>query len=157
MKIRISSVAIFLCLLLLSCTGNPESGAHNKGGLPIEGTWKLIKGTVIENGKTTVTDYTVNQSFIKIINADHFAFMQHDLSKGKDTAASFSSGGGAYTLTGDIYTEHLEFCSAREWEGNDFKFNVTIKNDTLIQSGIEEVKDAGVNRLNTETYVRLKK
>jgi hypothetical protein len=55
-----------------------------------------------------------------------------------------------------LYTEHLEYCSDKEWEGNDFKFTVTIKNDTLIQSGIEKVEEAGVNRLNMEKYVRVK-
>ena len=62
--------------------------------MPIVGSWQLISGTLIEKGDTTVTDYTKNKSFIKIINATHFAFLQHDLSKGKNADSSFSSGGG---------------------------------------------------------------
>jgi len=50
----------------------------------------------------------------------------------------------------------LEYCTAREWEGSDFTFAITIKNDTLIQSGIEKVETAGVNRVNIEKYVRMK-
>jgi hypothetical protein len=42
------------------------------------------------------------------------------------------------------------------WEGNDFSFVVTVKNDTLIQRGIEKVKEAGVDRMNIEMYVREK-
>jgi hypothetical protein len=56
-----------------------------------------------------------------------------------------------------LYTEHLEYCSAREWEGNDFSFQIDIKNDTLIQSGVEKVESAGVNRINIEKYIRVKK
>lgn len=125
--------------------------------LPIAGTWKLITGTLIEKSDTVVTDYTKNISFIKIINDTHFAFLQHDLNKGKDSLAAFGSGGGSYSLIDSSYTEHLEYCSDREWEGNDFTFTVTIKNDTLIQSGIEKVESEGINRINIEKYVRLKK
>jgi hypothetical protein len=122
----------------------------------IVGTWQLITGTTIEKGDTTVTDYTKNISFIKIINNTHFAFLQHDLKKGKDSAAVFAAGGGTYSLSDSSYTEHLEYCSARDWEANNFKFTVVINNDTLIQSGEEKVESAGVNRVNIERYIRVK-
>ncbi len=123
---------------------------------PIEGTWQLITGTLIEKGDTIVTDYTKHISFIKIINDSHFAFLQHDLKKGKDSTAIFASGGGKYTVNDSLYTEHLEYCSAREWEGNDFNFNYLIKNDTLIQKGVEKIESQGVNRVNIEKYVRIR-
>ena len=125
--------------------------------LPIVGTWKLISGTTIEKGDTTTTYYDKNLSFIKIINDTHFAFLNHDIQKGKDSAtAAYSSGGGSYTLHDSTYTEHLEYCSDRQWEGNDFKFTIRIKNDTLTQTGIEKVESAGVDRLNIERYARVK-
>ena len=125
--------------------------------LPLVGTWKLISGTTIQNKDTTVTDYTQGKSFIKIINDTHFAFLLHDLAKGKDSAkAAFTAGGGSYALKDSSYTEHLEYCNDRQWEGNDFAFTITIKNDTLVQSGIEKVDSAGINRMNIEKYVRLK-
>ena len=110
---------------------------------------------MIEKGDTVVTDYTKNISFLKIINDTHFAFLQHDLNKGKDSTAVFVSGGGNYSLTDSLYIEHLEYCSARDWEGNDFTFTIAIKDDTLIQSGIEKVESAGVNRVNIEKYIRV--
>lgn len=123
----------------------------------LQGTWKLQTGTLIENGDTTVTDYTAGQSFIKIINNTHFAFLLHDLSHGKDsTSAVYSSGGGKYTLDGNTYTEHLEYCTAREWEGHDFPFEITISGDTLIQQGIEEIPEQNVKRYNIEKYLRVK-
>lgn len=124
--------------------------------LAIEGTWRLLRGTLIEKGDTAVTDYTKGLSFIKIINDTHFAFLQHDLNKPKDSAGVFSAGGGKYSLRDSSYTEHLEYCSAREWEGHDFPFTVTIKGDTLTQSGIEKVESAGIDRQNIELYVRVK-
>jgi hypothetical protein len=78
------------------------------------------------------------------------------LNKGKDSAV-FVAGGGSYSLADSLYTEHLEYCSAREWEGNDFTFALSIKNDTLIQKGIEKIESAGVNRINIEKYIRVKK
>ena len=140
----------------MSCGADSGGKDVKINGKPITGTWKLLTGTLIEKGDTTVTDYTQNISFIKIINETHFAFLQHDLNKGKDSAV-FVAGGGSYSLTDSLYTEHLEYCSAREWEGNDFSFTVLIKNDTLIQSGIEKVESAGVNRVNIEKYTRVKK
>jgi len=138
-----------------SCaTNTPEQPATaNK----LEGTWKLLSGTTIEKNDTTVTDYTKDKPFIKVINATHFAFMTHDLNHGKDSAtALYSSGGGRYELHDSSYTEHLEYCSAREWEGHDFTFTVTINNDTLVQQGIEKIDSIGINRINIEKYVRWK-
>jgi hypothetical protein len=134
---------------MISCNGKKSSHSGS-----LEGTWKLVSGTLIENGEEIVTDYTKNVSFIKIINATHFAFLQHDLNQGKDSAAVFVAGGGRYSLDNDKYTEHLEYCSAREWEGNDFSFTITIKGDTLTQTGVEKVENLGVNRMNIEKYVR---
>mgnify|MGYP003526047343 CR=1 FL=1 len=147
-------------ILIPSCNEEQKPASSMKvkeNKLPIEGAWKLLTGTLIEKGDTSITDYTKKLSFIKIINATHFAFINHDLSKGKDTAtAAFGAGGGKYTLKDSTYTEHLEYCNDRQWEGNDFSFTVTISNDTLVQTGIEKIESAGINRLNIERYVRMK-
>jgi hypothetical protein len=140
--------------LLGSCTTKVEIDSKAPG-IPIKGTWKLLTGTIIEKGDTSITEYTKGISFIKIINDTHFAFLHHDLRKGKDSASVFASGGGSYSLKGNLYTEHLEYCSDRNWEGNHFSFTVELKKDTLIQSGIEKIEKAGVNRMNIEKYVRV--
>jgi hypothetical protein len=142
---------LIIILTLDSCNGKTQESSSAS----IEGTWKLVSGTLIENGEEIVTDYTKNVSFIKIINETHFAFLQHDLNKGQDSSAVFVAGGGKYSLDNDRYTEHLEYCSAREWEGNDFSFTITIKGDSLTQTGIEKVENLGVNRMNIEKYVRI--
>lgn len=146
------SLLFLLSVLIVSC-GQQQKEAEPLTALPIQGTWKLLTGTIIEKGDTSVTDYTKGRSFIKIINDSHFSFLHHTLRK--DTT-DFSAGGGSYSLTGNNYTEHLEYCSAKEWEGHDFSFTVTITGDTLVQTGVEKIEAQGIDRINTEKYVRVK-
>ena len=153
MKIRI--IYALVAGLLWSCDSNKNSAPQKQDPSQLEGTWQLMSGTIIEKGDTTVNDYSGNQSMIKIINATHFAFLNHDLKKGKDSTATFAAGGGVYTLDGDQYTEYLEYCSAREWEGNTFQFTVKIEGDTLTQRGTEKIENLGVERLNIERYKRV--
>ena len=151
------SIGFFLMsTALICCEGNKKNDAQAPTPKPVIGTWQLITGTLIVKGDTSVTDYTKKISFIKIINDTHFSFLQHDLNKGKDSAI-FVAGGGSYSLNDSTYTEHLEYCSAREWEGNDFTFTVAVNNDTLVQRGIEKVEAAGVDRINIEKYIRVRK
>jgi predicted small secreted protein len=153
MKIYVSLIII---VVLASCSAIVQP-KETTAKLPIEGTWQLISGTTIDKNDTTVTWYTKNISFIKVINESHFAFMQHDLNKGKDSANNvYVSGGGRYSLHDSTYTEHLEYCSDRSWEGHDFTFTISIHNDSLTQKGIEKIDSLGVNRLNIEKYVRVK-
>jgi len=149
-----SIITILFFVYLISCNERTQNKSEATSTMPIQGTWKLLTGTLIEKGDTIVTDYTTDRSFIKIINDSHFAFLSHTLRK--DTT-DFSAGGGSYTLTGNNYTEHLEYCNAKEWEGHDFTFTVTITNDTLIQSGVEKIEAQGIDRLNIEKYIRYKK
>ena len=123
---------------------------------PLIGTWQLVSGSTIRGKDTTTTDYTKGKKFLKIINATHFAFVGHDLNKGMDSLKFYSSGAGTYTLKDSSYTEHLQFCSDRNWEGNDFNFTIVINNDSLTQTGIEKVEKININQLNIERYVRVK-
>lgn len=143
-------------IVLLSCGADTEKSVSRSAPSPIVGTWQLLQATLIEKGDTTVTNSSSNTSFIKIINETHFAFLQHDLKKGKDAAVLFVAGGGRYSLKDSLYTEQLEYCSAREWEGHDFPFTITLNADTLTQFGREVVAEAGVDRINIEKYVRVK-
>lgn len=148
-------IMFMLIAFSVSCSDLTNTKTETLPPLGLQGSWKLISGTLIENGDTVTTDYTRDRSFIKIINATHFAFLHHDLKQGKDSAAIFSAGGGSYTIADSIYTEKLEYCSDRNWEGHDFPFTITINNDTLIQKGVEKIESAGVNRLNIEKYTRI--
>ena len=141
-------------MIIAACTESQKREPQIADEVSLKGTWKLLTGILIEKGDTVVTDYTTDKSFIKIINDSHFAFLSHTLRK--DTT-DFSAGGGSYTLTGNNYTEHLEYCNAKEWEGHDFSFTVTITGDTLVQTGVEKIQAQGIDRINTEKYIRYKK
>jgi len=150
---KLSIVTLFL-VFMISCVEKTKNNLQTTSAIPIHGTWKLLTGTLIEKGDTSITDYTKDRSFIKIINDSHFSFLSHTLRK--DTT-DFSAGGGTYSLNGNNYTEHLEYCSAKEWEGHDFSFTVTITGDTLVQSGVEKIEAQGIDRINIEKYIRYKK
>jgi hypothetical protein len=151
-----TKTALFACIIVLSCKQKQSKKTAYEFANPMIGTWQLLKGTLIENGDTVITDYTRTISFIKIINETHFAFLQHDTRRGKEYDTSFVAGGGKYTLKDSIYTEQLEYCNARQWEGHEFNFTVSFNNDTLTQYGIEKIESAGINRVNIEKYVRFK-
>lgn len=133
----------------------PVQSSQSKN-VPITGTWELVSGITIQKGDTTFTDYRKNQKQIKIINDTHFAFLNHDLKTITGEKPVFVAGGGKYTLKGDEYTEHLEYCNFREWENKTFKFRVSVKGDTLIQRGIERIEELGVDREIIEKYVKAK-
>lgn len=142
-------ILLFVVCILFACQQNTKT-KH-----PIEGTWLLLKGVTIQQNDTLFTNYTNKQKTIKIINENHFSFLRHDLIKGADSTAIFVAGGGRYSIDGNKYTEHLEFCNYREWEDNTFNFELEIKNDTLIQKGVEKIEELGVDHIIIETYVRL--
>jgi len=150
MKFSLSAVCILT--IVLSC-----NDAKPTKVLDLAGTWQLISGTIIEKGDSVFTDYTSKNRMIKIINKTHFAFLNHDGNNGTDSTAMFSAGGGRYELKGDQYTEYLDYCSDRTWEGNTFLFTVAIRNDTLTQTGMETIEATKVNRMNIEKYVRVQK
>ena len=151
---RYYPLSLIFLSIVLSSTEKSKKEPETSDAINLKGTWKLLTGTLIEKGDTAVTDYTKDRSFIKIINDSHFAFLSHTLRK--DTT-DFSGGGGSYILMGNKYTEHLEYCNAKEWEGHDFTFTVTITNDTLVQSGVEKIEAQGIDRMNIEKYIRHKK
>ncbi len=141
--------SFLLAALLISCNSKP-------GSINLNGTWRLISGTTITKGVSEVTDYTKDQSMIKIINNTHFAFLKHKLGVAKDSSNQFDAGGGSYTLNGDQYTERLDYYSDKNWEGKPFTFTVSIVNDTLIQRGIEKVENENINREIIEKYLLVK-
>lgn len=146
-------IFLYCAVALLSC----KQAQTDVQPVQLKGTWQLLSATTKENGKQTVIDFTKgNKHMIKIINDSHFAFLNHDLDSAKNMNNRFDAGGGSYTLKGDQYTESLDFYKDKNWEGKTFNFKVTINKDTLIQTGIEKVEAAGVDRIITEKYVRVK-
>jgi len=149
-------ILLFLFLIWFAggaCT--QESKSSTKETTSILGTWQLLSVLTIEGTDSVWTDYTQGIKGIKMFNETHFAFFQHDLNQGKESDSLYVSGGGPYTFKDGIYTERLEYCNFRVYENNTFEFELTVSGDTLIQKGMEEVVEAGVNKYIYETYVRV--
>ncbi|MBE9583479.1 lipocalin-like domain-containing protein [Mucilaginibacter sp. JRF] len=143
-------------ILLSACADKKPAKDTATETSQIVGTWKLVSALTITKGDT-VKDYPVEgQEMIKILNATHFAFLRHDLQKGKGKNVAYTAGGGTYDFKGDTYTEHLAYLNYRDWEGRDFVFNVKFNGDTLVQKGIEKIDSLNINREIIETYVKVK-
>lgn len=124
-----------------------ESASSNS----IEGTWKMIYAEIKENDSIKRKDLS-NTSFVKLIGKDHFAFFnQEDASD-----QNFYSGGGSYSLQGENYTETLNFSANKAIRNHRFSFTIQIIGDTLIQSGIEKVPAANIDREIIEKYIKIK-
>jgi hypothetical protein len=123
---------------------------------PLIGSWQLVSSVYIKKD-TVIHNDLPGTSMIKILNDTHFAFMQHTVDK-TDTTGIFGGGGGTYTLKDNQYTEHVEYCSARPYEGNDFEFTIEFRGDTLVQSGVEKLKEIGAGEEDmqlVEKYLRI--
>lgn len=148
------AIPVFLfAVLVLSACGNQT---NQPAPSPLTGTWKMITATTIKGKDTTVTDYTTGKEFIKIITPSHFSFLSHDLNKGTDSTASFVAGGGRVKLGEGKYTEYLDYCNFREWEGGVFELNYTIQGDTLTTSSVEKIEKLGIDQLNMEKLARIR-
>lgn len=163
MNLRLPAAIGMIALAFASCgekkTTVTTTTVATTEGLPLTGTWKLAYSKMIKNGDTSTT-YPVagkQTEMIKMFNGSHFSFFSHDLKKGADSAtAAYSSGAGTYTLTGDQYEEHLQYCSFRGWEDKHFTFTLTLQNDTLLQRGIEKIDSLHVNHEIVEAYTRVR-
>ena len=150
-------LCLFAALLYTSCKEKNKT-RDSTASSEIQGTWKLISNVIITKGDTVIAypEKGKDKIMLKMYNDSHFSFFTHDTKQGKVKDPVYESGAGTYRLNGDDYAEHLEFCNYREWEDHDFNFKLNIRQDTLVQRGVERIDSLNVNREIIETYVRLK-
>ncbi len=142
--------------LLLSAFSCKQKESAPKSDI-LNGTYRLVGSETVKGTDTIRTTIDpAKTEMIKVFNDSHFAFLNHDKSKGKDSLKSFSSGAGTYQLKGKEYTENLEYCSYREWEGRQFHFTLEKRTDTLIQTGEEDIPELGIKQKIKEVYVKVK-
>ncbi|MDM1295183.1 hypothetical protein HX021_12920 [Sphingobacterium sp. N143] len=148
-----------LAALFFSCENSSEKAKDNTAvkNSTLSGTYKLIESKTIKEKDTVIafTDTSKTEMF-KMFNEDHFSFFNHDKEKGKGKDPLFVAGGGTYSFDGTKYQERLQYCSMRDWENNKFDFELTIKGDTLIQRGEENLPELGVKHEIIETYLKVK-
>lgn len=147
---------LLFSLVTLSACGDKKSSGNTSETPSIVGSWTLVASKIITKGDTVETYPVPNQEMIKMFTDKDFAFFKHDINKAVKDSAVFSAGSGTYTLEGEKYSEHLAYCNYREWENHDFHFNLKLKNDSLIQTGIEKIDSLGIDQEIVEIYVRKK-
>jgi len=141
----------FIILFSISCRNNKDIALQtDNNNIDIVGSWEMIYAEIIEKDTVQVKDLTQTR-FIKIINKTHFAFFN----QGNSENQNFYGGAGTYTLNGSNYVETLNFTAVEAIKNHSFPFKIRIKGDTLIQSGFEEIKAAGISREITEKYIRI--
>src|SRR3569833_226790 len=143
-------------LALAACKQSTATTTAVSLEAPLNGTWRLLNSKSIVKKDTTDTSPKKGIETLKIYNDTYFTFFTHNTDK--SVPATYDSGAGTYALKGEDYTEHLKYCSEREWENHDFNFKMSIKGDTMQQRGVEKVDSGSVHidHILIETYTRVK-
>ena len=92
------------------------------------GTWELVSHDYA--GEQAPAD----QRQVKILAPGHFMWLTYDKAKMK----AVGEGVGTWTLSGNTYSEHVDFIEAEgapNMNGTDLKFTVNVSGDTLTQTG----------------------
>ena len=145
----------FLCAVIIltgltNCSDKKASTKNIPHDNALIGTWKMVYAQTKDKDSVQVKDLS-DTKFIKIITPTHFVFFNQD----KYSTDNFYAGAGTYELNGNNYVETLNYTAVEELRNHQFPFLIQIKQDTLIQSGIEEVKVAGIKREIIENYVKI--
>lgn len=124
-----TSIATLVLIVLFSPFLLAQKQAESTG--KHIGTWKLVSTKY--GSATEFRPYSDKSSRLKIINPTHFTWVEVDASTKKVVA----SAGGNYKLTGDSYTETIEFAGdgMETYLGKSQKFTIRIEGDKLFQSG----------------------
>lgn len=122
--------------------------------LKLEGTWRLVSGTVKTADTTTYDFAKLHYDGILMIYENHFAFVGRYVRDG-DTLDAY--GGGTYTLEGNNYTESMDYHKDKQWIGETIPLVVSVRNDTLIQKGPRKIgKYEDANWELYDVYERIK-
>ncbi len=139
----------FSCFILIIFVLSQCKTTKNDKESLLEGSWKMVYADSKENDSLKIKDLSTT-TFIKIINKTHFAFFNQN-AKNEN---AFYSGGGTYIFNKNNYKETLLFTNYKPIRNQKFSFTVELKNDTLIQKGVEEIKSENKKRFITEKYIK---
>ena len=124
---------VFFILLVL-CALIPYSVGQQKAEGTVDkhlGTWKLVS---TKYGDTKEFEkYPESSNRLKLITGTHFTWLEINV----NTKKVLASAGGRYTLSGNTYTETIEFAGEgmEAYLGKAQKFTIKVDGDKLFQSG----------------------
>jgi hypothetical protein len=131
-----------LLLMLAVCLMAVLSPAQQKN--KIEGVWQAL--SLKTDGKDAIMPG--NQVMqVKYITAQHWAFVAQDKAKqssllakkmqgtGVEAYDAFGAGAGTYKLTGNAYSETVQYFTDPSYIGLTIDFTVRVEGDRLYQSG----------------------
>jgi hypothetical protein len=125
----IGIVAVIVLAVTVGLRGQQEPkrsfGAHL-------GTWQLTSFKYGTN-QQGFTELPLNQRRLKLITETHFTWVQFDTA----TRKSQSMAGGTYSLSGDTYTESIDFADSgmEAYLGQKHAFTIRVDGGKLFLSG----------------------
>ena len=96
----------------------------------LNGTYKIVSEEVVRDGKSIFNIKNEKNSGLKTWSDKYFMFVSSSVT-GSQISNSF--GGGTYELSGNAYTENIQYHVAPNYRGISLKLFVEMKGDTVIQ------------------------
>lgn len=99
--------------------------------LKLNGTWKLVSQEYVRNGHhQMVIQDQLNGEQLKTWSDKYFMFVGKYVN-GMQLQQSF--GGGTYNLSGNVYSEDIQYHSSASLRGRTMTLYLELKGDTLLQ------------------------
>lgn len=117
-----TATALVLLLLVLPLASVWAQAPAN----PLEGSWRMIKQTLVYEDTTIVREENQVPPSTKILNSTHFSW-GYQTDDGEDVLA----GGGRYTFEGDTYIEYIDYHTSPPLVGMELTFEATLEGDSL--------------------------
>jgi hypothetical protein len=96
----------------------------------LNGTWKIVSEEIIRNGESNIKFKNENDGGLKTWSDSYFMFISNT-KIGNQNSSSY--GAGTYELSGNNYTENIQYHVAPNFRNISLKLNLEMKGDTLIQ------------------------
>ena len=143
---------VAIAILVFAFTGPSlafagESADDKSSGCPLQGAWQLVAGKY--GDATEFQDVPPEQVMIKLVTDTHFTWVRFD----SETKEVSHAAGGRCTVSGDKYTEHIEYGigpvmqlkgekQTFTWklEGERWHHSGTLSNGVRIEEIFERVK-----------------
>ena len=125
------SVGFIAIAALAVAVGLNAQQASKKSADSHLGTWQLTSFKYGTN-QPALTDFPQSQRRIKLITQTHFTWVEFDA----DTKKVSGAAGGAYSLSGNDYTESIDFGFGMDrYLGEKHAFKIRVEGDKLSLSG----------------------